>query len=177
MKPPSLSGYYSDEKMLMHAEVSTLKMKHMNPFKIAILALALSFGAGMNAQTENSKSDIEQIAETLMNYIEGTANGEPDRLLEAFHPDFNLYTITEEDSLRIRSGEEYISNVKQGEKSNRVGRIISIDFEKDAAIAKAEIAIPNWRIYTDYFLLMKYEGAWKIIQKSYTWRVCPVSKE
>tara|TARA_R110000787_G_scaffold86285_4_gene184020 strand:- start:9693 stop:9797 length:105 start_codon:yes stop_codon:yes gene_type:complete len=34
-----------------------------------------------------------------MDYIEGTANGEKDRLRKDFHPDFNLYTVTTEDSL------------------------------------------------------------------------------
>lgn len=131
----------------------------------------------MNAQTPNSKSEIEQISETIMHYIEGTANGEPERLRKAFHPDFNLYTVTKEDSLMIRSGEKYILGVKEGEKSNRIGRIISIDYEKDAAIAKAEIVIPKWRIFTDYFLLLKYEGSWKIVQKSYTWREYPKSEE
>ena len=88
-----------------------------------------------------------------------------------------MYTITEEDSLRVRSGEKYISNVEKGKKSNRIGRIISIDYEKDAAIAKAEITIPNWRIFTDYFLLLKYEGSWKIVHKSYTWRAYPKKEE
>lgn len=130
-------------------------------------------GLPVNAQTENSKTEIEQITATLMDYIEGTANGEPERLKRAFHPDFNLYTVTEADSLKIRSGEVYIAGIKEGEKSNRIGRIISIDYEKDAAMAKAEIVIPNWRIFTDYFLLLKYEGSWKIVHKSYTWRVYP----
>ncbi len=145
----------------------------MKLIKIAIINLILIGGLNANAQTENSKSEIEQITETLMNYIDGTANGEPDKLRKAFHPDFNLYTVTTKDSLRIRSGEKYVSNVKVGEKSNRIGRIISIDYEKDAAIAKAEIVIPNWRIFTDYFLLLKYEGSWKIVHKSYTWREYP----
>jgi len=135
--------------------------------KIGLIGLAILFGFKVNAQTENSKSEIEQITVTLMDYIEGTANGEPDRLKRAFHPDFNLYTVTIEDSLRIRTGE----------KSNRIGRIISIDYEKDAAIAKAEILIPNWRLFTDYFLLLKYEGSWKIVHKSYTWREIPKKKE
>ena len=145
----------------------------MKLIKIVIINLILIGGLNINAQTENSKSEIEQITETLMNYIDGTANGEPDKLRKAFHPDFNLYTVTTEDSLRVRSGKKYVSNVKVGEKSNRIGRIISIDYEKDAAIAKAEIAIPNWRIFTDYFLLLKYEGSWKIVHKSYTWREYP----
>lgn len=117
-----------------------------------------------------SKSDIVQISETLLHYIEGTANGEPERLEKAFHPEFNLYTVTEKDSLKIRSGKEYISNIKKGKKSNRIGRIISIDYENNTAIAKAEILIPNLRVFTDYFLLLKYNGQWKIIHKSYTWR-------
>lgn len=139
--------------------------------------MILFAGLNVNAQTENSKSEIEQISETLMDYIEGTANGEPDRLRKAFHPDFNLYTVSEGDSLRIRSGEKYISNIKEGEKSNRIGRIILIDYEKDAATAKAEIVVPNWRIFTDYFLLLKYEGSWKIVHKSYTWREIPKTEE
>jgi hypothetical protein len=151
----------------------------MKSNKITILVTGLFLILGLNtyAQNQNSKTEIEQITATLMEYIEGTANGEPDRLRKVFHKDFNLYTVSDKDSLKIRSGEQYISNTKKGEKSNRIGRIISIDYEKDAAIAKAEIVIPNWRIFTDYFLLLKYEGSWKIVQKSYTWREYPKSEE
>jgi len=149
----------------------------MKLLKIVIIGLILNLGLIANAQTENSKTEIEQITETLMDYIEGTANGEPDRLRKAFHPDFNLYSVTKEDSLRIWTGKDYVGKIKVGEKNNRIGRIISIDFEKDAAIAKAEIVIPNWRIFTDYFLLLKYEGSWKIVHKSYTWRAYPKNDE
>ncbi len=141
--------------------------------KCLVLLILISFGTNVNAQTENSKSEIEEITETIMNYIDGTANGDLEKLRKAFHPDFNLYSVTKEDSLRIWKGQDYIGGIKPGEKANRVGRIISIDFEKDAAIAKAEILIPNWRIFTDYFLLLKYEGSWKIVQKSYTWLEIP----
>ncbi|MDD7912985.1 nuclear transport factor 2 family protein [Polaribacter ponticola] len=127
------------------------------------------FSSSKTHAQKTTKTDLEQITETLTHYIEGTANGEPDRLKIAFHPDFNLYTIRR-DSLWIRSGEQYISKIKKGRKSNRVGRIISIDYENNAASAKAEIIIPNWRVYTDYFLLLKYEGSWKIVQKSYSFR-------
>lgn len=138
-----------------------------------LLIFFISFNS--YAQTDTTQSDLEQITATLMDYIEGTANGEPERLRRAFHPDFNLYTVTQEDSLRIRSGEEYIQGIKPGEKSDRLGRIIAIDYENNAAMAKAEIVIPGWRIFTDYFLLLKYEGSWKIVQKSYTWIPYPTA--
>jgi len=140
---------------------------------LVVVAVYLFSMKSLYCQVDNSKTQIVQITSTLMDYIEGTANGEPDRLRSAFHPDFNLYTVTTEDSLRIWSGEKYITNVKEGEKANRIGRIVSIDYEKDAAIAKAEILIPNWRVFIDYFLLLKYEGSWKIVHKSYTWREIP----
>jgi len=140
---------------------------------LVVVVVYLFSMTSLFCQVENSKSEIAQITSTLMDYIEGSANGEPDRLRSAFHPDFNLYTVTTEDSLRIRSGEKYITNVKEGEKANRIGQIVSIDYEKDAAIAKAEILIPNWRVFIDYFLLLKYEGSWKIVHKSYTWREIP----
>ncbi|MEN0004938.1 MAG: nuclear transport factor 2 family protein [Bacteroidota bacterium] len=144
-----------------------------NTLLIAAFLLLLWTDATAQSAAQTSASEITQITATLMDYIEGTANGEPDRLRKAFHPDFNLYTVTQEDSLRIRSGAKYIANVKEGKKSNRVGRILSIDFEKDAAIAKVEIVMPGWRIFTDYFLLLKYEDSWKIVHKSYTWRPFP----
>ena len=72
---------------------------------------------------------------------------------------------------------KYIDGVKRGEKTKRIGRIISIDVEHNAAMAKAEIVIPGYRIFTDYFLLLRYEGSWKIVHKSYTWRPFPSVEE
>ena len=40
----------------------------------------------INAQS-TSTSDVEQITKTLTNYIEGSTNGQPDRLRKAFHED------------------------------------------------------------------------------------------
>ena len=105
----------------------------MTSFKCGIIAIGwlILFGNASIAQNQIRNTELEQITATLMDYIDGTANGEPDRLRKAFHKDFNLYTVNDADSLRIRSGEQYISNIKQGEKSNRICRIISIDYEKE----------------------------------------------
>ena len=144
----------------------------MRTLKILLVVTISLFSVNIGNAQNIKKTDKELITETLNHYIEGTANGEPERLKIAFHPDFNLFTI-KNDSLWIRSGEKYISNIKKGKKSNRIGKIISIDIANNAAMAKAEIAIPNWRIYTDYFLLLKYKGSWKIVQKSYSFRPIP----
>lgn len=138
---------------------------------VILLAGATLFNA------PDSGSEWNQITSVLNDYIEGTANGEPDRVRNAFHPDFNLYTVTPSDSLWIRSGKKYIEGITPGKKNSRQGRIVSIDVEGNAAMAKAEIVIPGWRIFTDYFLLLKYQGEWKIVQKSYSWREIPSKKD
>lgn len=137
--------------------------------KKIIIAMFLMFGLS----NDNTQSEIEQINSVLYDYIEGTANGEPDRLKRAFHKDFNLYFV-KEDSLQVWSGKQYVANVKQGQKSNRIGKVLSIDYEGDAAVAKIEILMPaRKRIYTDYLMLLKLNGNWKIIHKSFTFKNYP----
>ncbi len=132
-----------------------------------VLFLLLISIQQLNAQKEK---EFEGINQTLLDYIEGTANGEPNRLKRAFHKDFNLYFV-QNDSLKIWNGQEYIGSVKEGQKANRIGRVVSIDYAENAAIAKIEIDMPaRKRLYTDYLMLLKYEGQWKIIHKSFTFK-------
>lgn len=134
-----------------------MKIKH-------VIAFVLFFAV---IGTTTAQTEYDQIAATLTDYIEGTANGVPNRVTKAFHPDLNLYSVAG-DSVKIWYGKDYIGGIKEGRKSNRVGRIISIDYTKDAATAKVEIVIPGSRVFTDYFLLLKYKGTWKVIHKIYT---------
>ncbi|MEM8846483.1 MAG: nuclear transport factor 2 family protein [Bacteroidota bacterium] len=123
----------------------------------------------MTLTNVNAQTDLEAITATLNDYLEGTANGEPERVTRAFHKDLNLYSVNK-DTLRVWNGENYIKGITPGRKSNRIGRIVSIDYENDAAIAKIEILMPGpKRIYTDYMMLLKVGGSWKIVHKSFTY--------
>ncbi len=120
------------------------------------------------AQINFAQTDKESVTEVLTHYIEGTANGEPERLKTAFHPDFKLYFV-KNDSVTAWKGSDYIGNVKEGQKSNRIGKIVDMNITNDAATAKVEIDMPDRkRLYTDYFLLLKTQGRWQIIHKSFT---------
>ncbi|WP_273566901.1 nuclear transport factor 2 family protein [Maribacter halichondriae] len=134
-------------------------MKKLLTTTMLICAIQISF----------SQTDKEAVTEVLTHYIEGTANGEPERLKIAFHPEFNLYFV-KNDSVTAWKGSDYIGNVKEGQKSNRIGKIIDIDITNDAATAKVEIDMPERkRLYTDYFLLLKTKGDWQIVHKSFTY--------
>lgn len=136
--------------------------------KKLIVVIALFIGVSAQAQSE-----MEAINKVLYHYIEGTANGEPERLKTAFDENFNLYFVAN-DSLRVWPGKNYIGGVKQGRKSNRIGKVLSIDYEGNAAVAKIEILMPaRKRIYTDYLMLLKIKDQWKIIHKSFTFKNYP----
>ncbi len=116
-----------------------------------------------------AQDDRALIDATLMDYIEGTQNGEPDRLKRAFHEDANLYFV-DECHLKTWSGKGYISNFEPGKKANRIGKIVSVDITNDAASAIVEVDMPaRKRRYTDYMLLLKIEDHWKIIHKSFSY--------
>lgn len=59
----------------------------MNKLLLVIFSLFFSI------HSISAQSETELISNTLLDYIEGTANGEPDRLRRAFHPDFELYFV------------------------------------------------------------------------------------
>ncbi len=139
-----------------------------------LLSLALALGLSttvLMGQSNEEKPEIEKITETLIDYIEGSTNGQPNRLKKAFHPDLNLYYVKNGD-LKIWSGKAYIEDTKEGKPTGEIGKIITIDYENDIAVAKVQISSPEGGTpYIDYFMLAKVEDKWTIIHKMFTKRV------
>ena len=55
--------------------------------------------------------------------------------------------------------------------TGETGKIISIDYENDIAVAKVEISHPKSpKPYVDYFMLVKAQGRWIIVHKMFTKR-------
>ncbi len=142
----------------------------MKVFKLLVLILLINVPNLIHAQNSSS-DDMVEITKTLMNYIEGSTNGQPNLLEKAFHEDLNLYYV-KKGKLKIWKGKSYIKDTKEGEPTGESGKIISIDFENTIAVAKVQISHPESSSpYIDYFMLMKLEGNWKIIHKMFTKRV------
>lgn len=117
--------------------------------------------------TSLAQGNKEAVEATLMDYIEGTSKGEISRIKRAFTETAALYAVNNDGSLRRIPIATYIGYFKQGQSNDRKGKIISIDIVNDAAQAKVEVVSGNTK-FTDYILLLKLKGEWKIINKSYT---------
>lgn len=125
-------------------------------------------GVEENEATESDEPvEIVSIRKTLIDYIEGSTQGQPERLKSAFHEKLNLYSI-KKGRLSVWAGTDYIADTKKGSSTGEAGRILSIDFENDIAVAKVEIKQPNRVAYIDYFMLLRIGDEWKIVHKMYT---------
>ena len=128
----------------------------------------ISFDVAIYGQSDKETALITQ---TLTDYIEGSTEGQPDRLKKAFHKDLNLYSV-KEGGLRVWSGKDYILDTKEGKPTGESGKILSIDYEHDIAVAKVQISHPQAPVpYIDYFMLVKLSDGWKIVHKMYTKKV------
>ncbi len=114
-----------------------------------------------------SQQDYDGAKAAVMDYIEGTAQSDIDRIRHAFHPDAALFSVGEGDTLRRLPIDTYIGFFTPGKDTGRKGQIISIDVVKNAASAIVKIEAGN-RYFTDYLLLLRLHDGWKIIHKSFT---------
>jgi hypothetical protein len=127
---------------------------------IAVLATRLPV-LSQNAEEAAARIPLE-------NYLKGHATGQGDYFRKAFHTDAKLFAIRDGKYWQLTS-EEYIARASgkpADDEAQRKRSIESIDISGNAAIAKIVLDYPNVR-FTDYMSLLKIDGEWKIINKTF----------
>jgi len=134
-------------------------------YKSILIALLACIVGARSASANESLSDISNVVQM---YLDGTAQGKPQLVEKAFLPSLEVQWLGDGDVLLRRPGPEYINRIEKDVLVPRKGRIVSIDATEKSAMVKVEIQWNNRR-YTDYMLLLKVEGSWKIANKIATW--------
>lgn len=139
--------------------------------KIFILAGILSlFGFfGIFAwHIEAQKAELDAVKIPLDNYLKGHATGNAEFMRKAFHTEGKLIFIRD-GKYATRTFEEYIagsSGKPAADEEKRKRSIESIDIAGNAATAKIVLDYPAVK-FTDYMTLLKIDGEWKIINKTF----------
>ncbi|MGH7720065.1 MAG: nuclear transport factor 2 family protein, partial [Gemmatimonadaceae bacterium] len=108
------------------------------------------------------------VRQALDAYIAGHATGDGAHFRRAFHPESKLFWIRN-GQLATRTSEEYIAGAAgkpADDEAQRKRRIASVDITGNAAVAKVELDYPSVR-FTDYMSLLKIDGQWKIVNKTF----------
>ena len=118
----------------------------------------------------------QEIVAVLNDYFDGFYNSDIDTLKKAFHPNCHLYTAGDGSLADDDMETVYARVAKRGEDGEgpsnknapRFDRIISIDTSgPECAFAKVRMAVAP-RYFTDYLTLIKMDGNWRIITKTFS---------
>lgn len=126
-----------------------------------------SFAASVNAQADEK----EAARIPLENYIKAQATGDPETARKAFHTEGNMiwirdgkYTSEPLDAFIKRA---FTGKPAADEDKRKGGRKIeSIDIVGNAGMARIVLDYPTVK-YVDYMTLLKINGEWKIVNKSF----------
>jgi len=118
------------------------------------------------------RASIEQVIERA--YIEGIhLEQDADKVHGGFHPAFRMLvangteiTPVDPDTFLQKVTERRASDPAAFEQELRY-ELPLIDIEGTAAVARIELYRGDVRLFTDYQLLYKLDGAWKIVSKIY----------
>jgi Putative lumazine-binding len=128
----------------------------------ALVALALAVtGSAQHA-------DAEAVRIPLDNYLKGHATGDGEFFKKAFHTEGNMIFVRD-GKYTTRSFTEYIAGASgkpAADESKRKRWIESVHVVGNAAMAIIILDYPAVK-FTDYMSLLKINGEWKIINKSF----------
>ncbi len=113
--------------------------------------------------------EIEAVKIPLENYLKGHETGNPEFMKKAFYTEGKLMFIRD-GKYTTRTFEEYIAGMKDAkpaaDEAQRKRYIENIDVSGNAAIGKIILDYPTAK-FVDYMTLLKIDGEWKIVNKSF----------
>ena len=133
---------------------------------LLLFILALCSLAASAQETEKAAVRVP-----LENYIKAHATGDPEYARKAFHTEGNMIWIRD-GKYSMESFDSFIKRAFTGkpaadEEQRKNGRKIeAIDVNGNAAVAKIILDYPTVK-FVDYMTLLKINGEWKIVNKSF----------
>ena len=137
--------------------------------KIALL-LVITIAAAVAVWIPSRAQDKDEagVRKAIEYYLQGHATGNGENHRKAFHPEAKLFWIRE-GKFAQRTSEEYIAGSPgkpAADEAQRKRSIDMIDITGNAAVAKVVLDYPQAR-FTDYMSLLKIDGEWKIVNKTF----------
>ena len=117
-----------------------------------------------------AKKDSEEAAvrQTVQYYLYGLKHNDVESLKKAFYSEAKLFFVNKDNQLGQLTQERWYAGfaASAGQEEKGDLRITAVDITGNAASVKVEEFYENSK-YTDYLSLLKFNGAWKIVNKIY----------
>ena len=139
-------------------------MMHRFAIGIMLSVSTLLIAAGATQQSEEAG-----VRAALTQYLRGHATGSPDEMRKAFLPTAHIEGIRDGKFVSW-TVDEYVSRFSgkpAPDEASRTRGIDSVHISGTAAMAGATL-VHGATTFTDYFVLLKVNGEWKIANKVYS---------
>lgn len=137
--------------------------------KLAGLLLLSTIGLFSLAHATQTTNPEEAAARVpLEHYLNAQATGNPDSIRKAFFSEARIMAFRDGKLVNL-SVEEFASRFTgkpAADEAQRKRRIESLEITGNAAIARIVLDYPTVK-FTDYMSLLKIDGEWKIVNKSF----------
>jgi hypothetical protein len=123
---------------------------------------ALRLGAqSLSAEEEAARVPLE-------NYLKGHATGDGEFMRKAFHPDAKIFSFRDGKLNQMTSAEfaARFTGKPAPDEAQRKRRIESVKITGNAGVGVIALDYPTVK-FTDYMSLLKVDGEWKIINKTF----------
>ena len=137
--------------------------------RVATAVALVVMTVAMAGWRQGATKDQADIRAAIENYFKGHATGDGSHFAKVFHPDSKLFWVGADGALMQRTSGEYIkgaSGKPAADEAQRKRRIESIDVAGNAAMVKVVLDYPA-TTFTDYMSMLKINGEWKIVNKTY----------
>ncbi len=125
-------------------------------------------GVSASSVAQGPNPEEQAVRQTLDHYLAGHATGDPSHIRIAFQADAMLFWV-DGGQLRQRSVADYIAGFTGRpavDEDRRRRWIDHVDVAGSAATGRIVLEYPNAR-FVDYMALLKIDGEWKIVNKTF----------
>ncbi len=120
------------------------------------------------AQVQAQNNDLQLIETTINHYLNGMTTHNAKSFEEAFHPNATMKWIDKKYE-EVNAIEALSAYVKANDPVKTKTSIMAINIAGDAASAQLELEYDTFS-YIDFMHLLKIDGKWKIVSKTYATR-------
>lgn len=137
--------------------------------KFIVLFVLVGFGSlffGYKIMADAKENELAKVP--LKSYFKAQETGNPEFIRNAFQKDARIMAFRDGKLLNL-SVEEFASRFTgkaADDEAKRTRTIESLDITGNAAIAKVVLDYPTVK-FVDYMSLLKIDGEWKIVNKSF----------
>jgi hypothetical protein len=135
------------------------------------VALAAGLTLGAASRLAAQSTDEQGVRAAIEQYFRGHATAQPDEMRKAFLPTAHIEGIRN-GQFTSWTADEYAARFTRrpaADEASRKRTIDVVDVSGTAAMARATL-VHGITTFTDYFVLLKVDGAWKIANKVYSSR-------